>query len=100
MNEMESLFKIFLVKWLKPFLMDCFNEFHNSREATEKGNQIEKRVLLLTTSEVCQILKCNRHFLYTLIREGKIVSANIGGGHLFRPDDIQKYIDEIFAKER
>jgi excisionase family DNA binding protein len=47
---------------------------------------------IMTISAFARYLRCNRHTLYKLLKEGKIPALRIGGGWRFRRSDIDRWI--------
>jgi excisionase family DNA binding protein len=47
---------------------------------------------IMTVSALARYLRCNRHTLYKLLKEGKIPALRIGGGWRFRRSNIDRWM--------
>lgn len=100
MEELTSFVQLFLIKYFRPFLFESLDQYFSDKKSLigQDKNSLKEELALLNSSDVCAILKCNRHFLYDLIRDQKIKSSEVGGRHMFRSEDVKKYIDSLFEK--
>lgn len=52
---------------------------------------------LMNSASVCSKLKCNRHHLSRLVREGKIRASRHGKAYRFQRKDVEAYIKREFS---
>ena len=100
MEEIKSLLLLFLTKYYRPFLFESLDLYFAEKKLLVGQNKfsVKDELQLLSSNEVCQILKCNRHFLYRLIKDKKILSIQQGGRHMFTSSHVKIYIESISGK--
>jgi len=49
---------------------------------------------LYTVSDVCEMLKKGRYFIYDLVKDGKLTAYHVGRSLRFNKEDIQKYLEK------
>ena len=55
---------------------------------------------LVTLAEMCETLRISRQTAYRLIGVGKLRPVKIGDRTLFRPEDVEAFVELSLAPER
>jgi len=54
---------------------------------------------LLTTKEVCGLLRISRDQLYKLVNTGRLRASLVGRNYKFRESDVEKFLDSTATKK-
>ncbi len=68
------------------------------KEDIEKENLELEQLDLLTTKEVCQILRINRYTLYKLVEEGKLPSYRFSNKYMFDKKEVIDFLKKHHLK--
>lgn len=89
--------QLFLNRGAKPIFFQWLDEYFRNRPILSDNSNAFDPLALMDSTATCQLLKCNRHHLYSLIRQNKIKSSRKGKALRFRRKDVQEYIDKEFS---
>lgn len=67
----------------------------SNKPAIYSNDFLDSSIALYTVEETCKILHLSRSSLYNLMNKRKIISLKQGKNTVFRPCDIQKYINSL-----
>lgn len=88
--------QLFLNRGAKPIFHQWLNEYFRDHPLPVSNSSMFDPLALMSSADVCKALKCNRHHLYSLLRENKISGIRKGNALRFRRQDIQDYLDREF----
>jgi excisionase family DNA binding protein len=92
-----SFVQLFLNRGAKPIVFQWLDEYFRNRHLLLDNSNALDPLTLLDSSDVCKLLKCNRHYLYELVDANKVKVIRKGNALRFRRKDVQDYIEREFG---
>lgn len=99
MDDLKSFLvfiQLILNRDIKKIFFAWLDEYFLSHPLPSSNSNAFDPLALMSSADVCKTLKCNRHHLYSLLKENKISGIRKGNALRFRRQDIQDYLDREF----
>lgn len=93
-----SFLQLLLNKKAKPIFFDWLSEYLRTHPLPGYNSAQYDPLALLDSTEVCKLLKCNRHYLYELVDANKIKFSRKGNALRFRRKDVEDHINKEFDR--